>query len=91
MKQKILKKNIKEKKNNKTLQVIIGIFVGIIGCLGYLMMICVTDPMSDYSKYIEEYHIGYLELSDGYWISQEHYEDILTEKMVYLKREDINK
>ena len=87
MKRKILKK----KKNNKTLQVIIGALVGIIGCLGYLMMICVTDPMLDYSKYIEEYHIGYLELSDGYWVSQEHYEGMLTEKMVYLKGEDINK
>lgn len=82
MKRKVLRK----KKSGEILQKIVAAGV-LIGFVGWLMVACATKAMPDYSKNMDEHHIGQVEISDGYWVSKGHYEEIVAERAAYLESE----
>lgn len=76
----------KRKKKGKILQGVVETGV-CIGMIGWVLIAWLTEPMPDWSEYINEYHIGQVEISEGYWISQEDYEDYKIERAAYLESE----
>nr|DAJ22989.1 MAG TPA: hypothetical protein [Caudoviricetes sp.] len=76
----------KRKRKSKILQGIVG--AGIyIGVMGWLLVACATELMPDYSEDINEHHIGQVEISEGYWISRENYEEYEAERKAYIESE----
>ena len=82
MKRKVLRK----KKSGEILQKIVAAGV-LIGFVGWLMVACATEPVPAHSEYINENHIGQVEIAKDYWVSQEHYEEIVAERKIYLESE----
>lgn len=76
----------KRKKKGEILQGIVGTGV-CIGMVGWLLIAWLTEPMPDWSEYINEHHIGQVEISEGYWMSQEDYKDYEAERAAYLESE----
>lgn len=76
----------RRKKRGEILQNIVGAGV-YIGFMGWLLVACATEPMPDYSEYINEHHIGQVEISEGYWVSREHYEEYEAERKAYTESE----
>lgn len=76
----------RKKKRGEILQSLVVASVWI-GFMGWLVVTCVAKVMPDYSKYMDEHHIGQVEISDGYWVSKEHYEEIVAERAAYLESE----
>ena len=82
MKRKVLRK----KKSGEILQKIVAAGV-LIGLVGWLMVACATEPVPAHSEYINENHIGQVEISKGYWVSREHYEEYEAERKAYMESE----
>lgn len=76
----------RKKKRGEILQSLVVASVWI-GFMGWLVVTCTAKAMPDYSKYMDEHHIGQVEISDGYWVSKEHYEEIVAERAAYLESE----
>ena len=82
MKRKVLRK----KKRGEIPKKIVAAGV-LIGFVGWLMVACATEPVPAHSEYINENHIGQVEIAKDYWVSQEHYEEIVAERKAYLESE----
>lgn len=71
---RIIKRKVKEFVGG-ALAVAVG--VGMMGAMAYAWL---TEPMPDWTEWKEEHHIGMVEVSDGYWMNQEDYEQMCRER-----------
>lgn len=75
------------KRKLKNLAVNTACVLGIVAMFGGLFIAWVTEPMPDWSSYIEENHIGMTEVSDGVWLTGEEYEQMDKERQAYQESE----
>ncbi len=75
------------KRKLKTLAVNTACVLGCVAVFGGLFIAWANEPMTDWGSYIEENHIGMIEVSDGVWLTSEEYEQMDKERQAYQESE----
>lgn len=75
------------KRKLKTFAVNAACTLGVVAVFGGLFIAWASEPMPDWSSYIEENHIGMVEVSDGVWLTNEEYEQMDKERQAYQESE----
>jgi hypothetical protein len=66
----------------------VGAFITIFAFTTWMMYAWLSEPMTDWSGYIEDNHIGMIEVGSGAWLTADEYSQYLREKEAWSEKEE---